>query len=73
MAYVTMSEARSAAATRWVTKSRALSALRTAASAPASTQYDIFLSHSHEDAQVIAGVKTLLEQEGVPVSVPSTP
>lgn len=69
MAYVTLSEARSAAATRWVTKSLAESALRTAAAASASTDYDIFLSHSSEDAQVIAGVKTLLEQEGASVYV----
>ncbi|HEY8777600.1 MAG TPA: hypothetical protein VIM33_14130 [Gaiellaceae bacterium] len=69
MAYVTLSEARSAAATRWVTKSLAESALRTAAAASTSTDYDIFLSHSREDAQVIAGVKTLLEQEGASVYV----
>jgi hypothetical protein len=69
MAYVTLSEARSAAASRWVTKSLAESALRTAAAAPATNDYDVFLSHSHEDAQAIAGVKTLLEQEGVSVYV----
>jgi hypothetical protein len=69
MAYVTLEEARSAAQTRWVTKSLAESALRTAASAPASTDYDIFLSHSREDAQVIAGVKSLLEAEGTSVYV----
>jgi hypothetical protein len=66
---VTLSEARSAAATRWATKSLAESALRTAAAAPSSAEYDIFLSHSREDAQVIAGVKTLLEREGVSVYV----
>jgi SH3-like domain-containing protein len=69
VAYVTLSEARSAGATRWVTKSLAESALRTAAAAPTSTDYDIFLSHSREDAQVIAGVKTLLERERVSVYV----
>jgi hypothetical protein len=69
VAYLTLSEARSAAATRWATKSLAESALRTAAAAPTSTEYDIFLSHSREDAQVIAGVKTLLEREGVTVYV----
>jgi hypothetical protein len=69
MAYVTLSEARSAAASRWVTKSLAESALRSAAAAPATTDYDIFLSHSHEDGQAIAGVKALLEQERVSVYV----
>ncbi len=69
MTYVTLAEARSAATSRWATKSLAESALRTAAAAPTSTDYDIFLSHSHEDAQVIAGVKTLLEHEGVTVYV----
>jgi hypothetical protein len=34
-----------------------------------STDYDIFLSHSSEDAAVIAGVKTLLEQAGLTVYV----
>jgi hypothetical protein len=69
LAYVTLSEARNTGASRWTTKSLAESALRTAAAASTLTDYDIFLSHSHEDAQVIAGVKTLLEGEGVSVYV----
>ena len=32
-------------------------------------RYDAFLSHCHEDADVIAGVKHLLEQQGVSVYV----
>jgi hypothetical protein len=43
--------------------------LRKSATAPVSTQYDIFLSHSREDATVIAGVKTLLEGEDLKVYV----
>lgn len=69
MAFVTLDEARFAAQSRWATKSLAESELRTAASAPTSTDYDIFLSHSREDAQVIAGAKRLLEGEGVTVYV----
>lgn len=69
MTFVTLSEARSAASGRGMTASLAYSELRKAAASPVTTQYDIFLSHSREDAGVIAGVKTLLEGEGLKVYV----
>jgi len=34
-----------------------------------TTNYDIFLSHAYEDAEVIAGVKVLIEQENLSVYV----
>lgn len=34
-----------------------------------STDYGIFLSHAYEDAETIAGVKALIEQEGLTVYV----
>jgi len=43
--------------------------LRKSASASRDTRFDIFLSHASEDARVIAGVKALLEQEGLSVYV----
>ena len=69
MAFVTLTEARVAAAARGITASAAQTELRKSASAPLTTQYDIFLSHSSEDAAVIAGVKALLEDEGLRVYV----
>jgi hypothetical protein len=69
MAFVTIAEARSAAATRGFTAASAQAELRKAANAPPSTEYDVFLSHSSEDAAVVAGVKALLEQDGVKVYV----
>lgn len=38
--------------------------LRKSAASSASTEYDIFLSHSRLDADLIAGIKTILEQGG---------
>lgn len=67
MAFVTVPEARAAA--RGMTSTMAATELRKSASAPPSAQYHIFLSHSREDAVVIAGVKTLLENEGLRVYV----
>jgi hypothetical protein len=69
MSYVTLSEARAAGQTHWVTKSLAESALRRSAASPATTKFDVFLSHAREDAQVIAGVKAMLEAEGLSVYV----
>jgi hypothetical protein len=39
------------------------------ASSPMTTNYDVFLSHSYEDAEVIAGIKVLIEKEGLSVYV----
>jgi hypothetical protein len=43
--------------------------MKRAAAAPLSAEYDIFLSHASLDAEVIAGVKIILEQEGRTVYV----
>jgi hypothetical protein len=47
----------------------AQSDLRKAASTPRDTRFDIFLSHSSEDARVIVGVRAMLEKEGMKVYV----
>jgi hypothetical protein len=64
MAFVTLNEARLAASARGITAAAAPAELRKAAAAPLTTQYDFFLSHTREDAAVVAGVKALLEGEG---------
>ena len=43
--------------------------LRKAAAAELSTTFDVFLSHSFSDAELIAGVKIALEAEGLRVHV----
>src|SRR5690242_7963904 len=69
MSYMTLSAARAAAAARGLSSFTAVQEMRKFASAPLTTQYDIFLSHSSEDADVIAGIKILLEGEGATVYV----
>jgi hypothetical protein len=69
MTFVTVNEARVAASARGITAAAAPTELRKAAASPLTTHYDFFLSHTREDAAVIAGVKTLLEGEGWTVYV----
>ena len=69
MSYITLSDARAEASTRGFSSFAAAQEMRKFASAPLATQYDIFLSHSSEDADVIAGIKILLEREGATVYV----
>jgi len=52
-----------------VNKSVAEADLRKFATAPLSTDYDIFLSHSSEDAEEISGLRMLLKQEGLSIYV----
>lgn len=66
MAFITRAEARSASPTGiYLSESE----LRKAAASPASTQFDVFLSHSLADAEVILGVKEILEREQLTVYV----
>ena len=69
MPYVTVGQAVNASRAAWATRSVAESEIRKSAAAPMKTSYDIFLSHSYEDAEVIAGVKILIEAEGLRVYV----
>ncbi len=69
MSFITASQARTASRRKWANELSAKSALRTAASAPMSASFDVFLSHSFEDADVIGGIKTLIEDEGLSVYV----
>lgn len=69
MPYVTVAQARSASRSAWSTRSAAESQMIKCARAPLTTTYDIFLSHAYEDAEVIAGVKVLIEKEHLSVYV----
>lgn len=39
--------------------------MRKSAATSIEMRFDIFLSHSHEDSEVISGVKEMIEQEGL--------
>jgi len=69
MAFLTISQAQ--AASRSVRESRggANAELRKSAAADESIEFDIFVSHSFEDARTVRGVKVLLENLGARVYV----
>lgn len=67
MAFLT--EARARAASGGSTARVAKSLLASAAAAGPSAQFDVFLSHSYLDAEVVLGVKRLLEATGLSVYV----
>src|SRR5436305_13699073 len=69
MTFVTLNDARLAASARGSASAAASTELRKAAAAPLTTQYNFVLSHTREDAAVVAGVKALLEGEGWTVNV----
>ena len=53
----------------WSTREVARSEVRKSASAPITTNYHVFLSHAYEDAELIAGIKLLIENDGLSVYV----
>ena len=69
MAYLTRAQAISASQRAWGARTAAESAVTKSLSMPAKTDFDVFLSHSYEDAEVIAGVAALLEADGLSVYV----
>jgi len=69
MAYLTREQAVRAAQSQFRTRESAAIELRKSANTSPSDRFDIFLSHSSEDAEVIAGVKLLLESDGLSVYV----
>ena len=69
MAYLTRAQAISASQPAWGTKTAAESAVTKSMSTPDSTDFDVFLSHSYEDAETIAGVARLLEADALSVYV----
>ena len=70
MAYIRISEARAAAQAALPVQKRAGQVLSEQARAfDAALSYDIFLSHSSEDAEIIYGVKRMIEALGLTVYV----
>ena len=70
MAYIRISEARAAAQAALPIQKRAGQVLSEQARAfDAALSYDIFLSHSSEDAEIIYGVKRMIEALGLTVYV----
>jgi hypothetical protein len=69
VAYVTVAQARRESRSVWANRSLAESELRKSASASRYDTFDIFMSHSYEDAEVIAGIKRLIEREGLSVYI----
>lgn len=69
MPYVTKAQATAASRSSWGTRSVAESQMAKSASTPIATPFQVFLSHAYEDAEVIAGIKVLIEQEGLSVYV----
>ena len=68
MAFLTQDQARAASTFRGQ-KVLAEAEIRKSAAASAAATFDVFLSHSKEDAEIIAGVKRLLEAGGLTVYV----
>jgi hypothetical protein len=69
VAYLTNAEAVRAAQSSFREARLAEADLRRSASTSLETTFDVFLSHSSEDAAVIAGVKVLLESDSLSVYV----
>ena len=72
MAYFTKSEARAAAArNRALQKSAGMTSGRilgeSVTAATVSDTFDVFLSHSIADAEIVLGIKELLEESGLKV------
>jgi hypothetical protein len=69
VAYLTRPEAIRAAQGALGYLHLAHSELRKSAATPLTAHFDVFLSHSSEDAEVVAGVKALVEADGLSVYV----
>jgi len=67
MAFVTEAQARATASIRG--EQFAVNELRKSAASDLTATFDVFLSHSFLDAEVIVGVKGLVEAEGLRVYV----
>ena len=69
MAYITVAQARARSRAEWANSRIAEKEIRKSASTSIDTIFDVFLSHSFEDAEVIAGVKGFIEDQGLRVYV----
>lgn len=69
MTYITAAQARVRSRAAWPNSRIAENEIRKSASTSMDTIFDVFLSHSFEDAEVIAGVKGFIEDQGLRVYV----
>ena len=69
MSFMTIDEARAASRARWGGRILAEAEIRKSANAPMNTEFDIFMSHSFRDAEIIGGIKVLIEETGLTVYV----
>lgn len=69
MAYVTVTQAMARSRRSWINASGAEREIRKSASTSTDANFDVFLSHSYEDAEVIAGIKGLIEDQGQSVYI----
>jgi hypothetical protein len=69
MAYVTKAQARAVSRQVWGSRTSTETEIRKSASTPMSANFDIFMSHSYEDAEVIGGIKAIIEQNGLSVYI----
>jgi hypothetical protein len=69
MTFITLSQAVTESRRVWSSTRAAESQLRKSAAASMDTSFDIFMSHSYEDAEVISGVKIMIERSGLMVYV----
>lgn len=65
MSFITTQQASAASRQRWSTRAGAVFEVKKSAMSSAGQSFDVFLSHAYEDAEVVAGVKALLEAEGL--------
>jgi hypothetical protein len=64
MAYVTVGQAMERSRRSWSNSAIAESEIRKSARTSEDTSFDVFLSHSYKNAEVIAGIEGFLEDQG---------
>jgi hypothetical protein len=69
MPYITEAQARNRSRAQWANSRIAESEVRKSAAAPIGEYFDVFLSHSYSDIEIITGVKGFIEDQGMSVYV----
>jgi len=69
MPYITVEQARERSRAEWTSTRSAETEIRKSAATSMDTNFDVFLSHSFRDAEIIAGIKGFVEDQGLRVYV----
>jgi len=69
MAFITLAEAIAKSSSAGLDRKLAEVEIRKSASKPMETVFDVFLSHSYEDARAVTGIKMYIEDSGLSVYV----